>query len=152
MMQKYNTKLNVYSVLKNWWIVRLNNNTRLMALCPELPGWVGTRKVKPIWILVKQETVSGSGISCSWAIYKSAPHPRQITTPAGCPSCHPTNSIKALNAMIDKNAALNRKWNNKKLEIILTLLRQIGIPPPTVAPWREALYKDRQLNRRVGVF
>ena len=39
-----------------------------------------------------------------------------------------------------------------KLEIILTLLRQIGIPPPTVAPWREALYKDRQLNRRVGVF
>ena len=38
------------------------------------------------------------------------------------------------------------------LEIILTLLRQIGIPPPTVAPWREALYKDRQLNRRVGVF
>jgi len=41
---------------------------------------------------------------------------------------------------------------NVKLEIILTLLRQIGIPPPTVAPWREALYKDRQSNRRVGVF
>ena len=29
-----------------------------------------TRKVKPIWILLKQETVSGSGIS--WAICKSA--------------------------------------------------------------------------------
>ena len=29
------------------------------------------RKVKPIWILLKQETVSGSGIS--WAICKSAP-------------------------------------------------------------------------------
>ena len=42
--------------------------------------------------------------------------------------------------------------SDKKLEIILTLLRQIGIPPPTVAPWREALYKDRQSNRRVGVF
>ena len=28
-----------------------------------------TRKVKPIWILLKQETVSGSGIS--WAICKS---------------------------------------------------------------------------------
>jgi len=39
-----------------------------------------TRKVKPIWILLKQETVSGSGIS--WAICKSAPHSRQITTPA----------------------------------------------------------------------
>ena len=33
---------------------------------PELPRWAGTRKVKPIWILLKQETVSGSGIS--WAI------------------------------------------------------------------------------------
>jgi len=33
---------------------------RLMALCPGLPGWAGTRKVKPIWILLKQETVSGS--------------------------------------------------------------------------------------------
>jgi len=45
-----------------------------------LPRWVGTRKVKPVWILLKQETVSGSGIS--WAIYKSAPRFRQITTPA----------------------------------------------------------------------
>ena len=39
---------------------------------------------------------------------KSAPHPRQITMPtshhsgflqAGCPSCHPTNRIKALKAL-----------------------------------------------------
>jgi len=35
--------------------------------------------VKPIWILLEQETVSGSGIS--WAICKSAPRSRQITTP-----------------------------------------------------------------------
>ena len=38
------------------------------------------QKGKPIWILLKQETVSGSGIS--WAICKSAPRSRQITTPA----------------------------------------------------------------------
>ena len=38
------------------------------------------QKGKPIWILLKQETVSGSGIS--WAICKSAPCSRQITTPA----------------------------------------------------------------------
>ena len=43
-------------------------------------GWAGTRKVKPIRILLKQETVSGSGIS--WAICKSAPCSRQITMPA----------------------------------------------------------------------
>ena len=80
-----------------------HTHTRLTALCPGLPGWAGTRKVKPIWILLEQETVSGSGIS--WAICKSAPRSRQITTPAhhhsvflqaGCPSCRPTNSVKAL--------------------------------------------------------
>ena len=51
-----------------------------MVLCPGLPGWACTTKVKPIWILLKQETVSGSGIS--WAICKSAPRSRQTTTPA----------------------------------------------------------------------
>ena len=79
-----------------------HTHIRLTALFPGLPGWAGTRKVKPIWILLKQETVSGSGIS--WDICKSAPYSRQITTPtphhcflqAGCPSCRPTNSVKAL--------------------------------------------------------
>jgi len=51
-----------------------------MALFPGLPRSAGTRKAKPIWILLKQETVSGSGIS--WNICKSAPHSRQITMPA----------------------------------------------------------------------
>ena len=55
-------------------------HTRLTAFCPGLPRWAGTRKVKPIWILLKQETVSGSGIR--WAVCKSAPRSRQITTPA----------------------------------------------------------------------
>jgi len=56
-------------------------HTRLTALCPGLPGRAGTRKVKPIWILRKQETVSGSGIS--WAVFESAvPRSRQITTSA----------------------------------------------------------------------
>ena len=45
------------------------------------------------------------------ALSKSAPHSRQITTPsphhsvflqAGCPSCHPTNSVKALKAPAPK--------------------------------------------------
>ena len=55
-------------------------HTRLTALFLGLPGWPGTRQVKQIWISLKQETVSGSGIS--WAICKSAPCSRQITTPA----------------------------------------------------------------------
>ena len=53
---------------------------RLTALSPGLPKWAGTRKVKPIWILLKQETLSGNGVS--WAICKSAPCSKQITTPA----------------------------------------------------------------------
>jgi len=40
-----------------------HTHTRLTALCPGLPGWAGTRKVTPIWIFLKQETVSGSSIS-----------------------------------------------------------------------------------------
>ena len=70
---------------------------RLTALCPGLPGWAGTRKVKPIWILLKRETVSGSGTS--WAICKSAPRSRQITMPPfsfyrpdALPSAQPTAS------------------------------------------------------------
>ena len=55
-------------------------HARLMALFPGLPRWAGTRKVKPIWILLKQETVSGTGIS--WAVCKSAPRSRQITMSA----------------------------------------------------------------------
>jgi len=50
-----------------------HTHTRLMALFPELPGWAGTRKVKPIWILLKQATVSGSGISWAYASLHLAP-------------------------------------------------------------------------------
>ena len=86
----------------SWYLHELLYYTRLTALFPGLPGWASTRKVKPIWILLKQETVSGSGIS--WAVCKSAPRSRQIIMPAphhsflqaGCRSCRPTNSVKAL--------------------------------------------------------
>jgi len=78
-------------------LAHTHTHTRLTALCPGLPwwlkapqrgwaptqwlpGWAGTRKVKPMWILLKQETVSGNSIS--WAVCKSAPRSRQITMPA----------------------------------------------------------------------
>ena len=62
---------------------RNNTHTHTHAFNGPLSGTtrVGRyQKVKPIWILLKQETVSGSGIS--WAICKSAPRYRQTTTPA----------------------------------------------------------------------
>ena len=60
-----------------------------------LPRWAGTRKAKPIWILLKQETVSVTGISL--AICKSAPCSKQITTPVfyrpdALPAAQPTAS------------------------------------------------------------
>jgi len=57
---------------------KTHTHIRLTALCPGLPGWAGTRKVKPNWILLKQETVNDDGIR--WAICKSAPRSRQIST------------------------------------------------------------------------
>ena len=93
-----------------------HTHTRLTAHFPGLRGWAGTRKVKPIWISLKQETVSGSGIS--WAICKFAPRPRlqtdnyASTSPlsflqAGCPSCRPTNSVKALKAKYQQCKSVN---------------------------------------------
>jgi len=35
---------------------------RFAALFPGLPRWAGTRKVKPIWILLTRESMRGSGI------------------------------------------------------------------------------------------
>ena len=58
----------------------IHTHTRLTALFQGLPRWAGTRKAKPIWILLKQETLSGSGIN--WAMCKSAPCSRQTTMPA----------------------------------------------------------------------
>jgi len=68
------------SVISDFIITCTHTHTRLTALCPGLPRWAGTRKAKPIWILLKQETVSGSGIS--WTVCKCAPCSRQITMPA----------------------------------------------------------------------
>ena len=87
------------------------------ALFPGLPRWAETRKVKPIWILLKQETVSGSGIS--WATCKSAPFSRQKTTPAphhsvfyrpdALPAAQPTAS-KHWRQIITRHLYITQTW------------------------------------------
>jgi len=59
-----------------------HQHTRLPALFPGLPGWSSTRKVKPIRILLKPETVSGSGIGWLYGSMHLAPDrlPRQHPT------------------------------------------------------------------------
>ena len=56
-----------------------------------------SRKVKPTWILLEQETVSGSS---SREITTLAPHCSVTFLQAGCPSCRPTTSVKALGIYI----------------------------------------------------
>ena len=102
-MLKHQENTKNQQILKTWLNTHTHTHThtRLTVLCPGLPRWAGTRKVKPIWILLKQETVSGSGIS--WNICKSAPRSRQITMPTphhsvfyrpdALPAAQPTASV-----------------------------------------------------------
>jgi len=57
-----------------------HTQTRLTALFPGLPGVSRYQKGKTNLDLTEEERVNGSGIN--WAICKSAPRSRQITTPA----------------------------------------------------------------------
>jgi len=111
-----------------------------MALFPGLPGSAGTRKVEPIWILLKQETVSGSGIS--WAICKSVPRSRQITTPAphhlvfyrpdALPAAQPTASKHCM--LTDKNESwMGLRWGRLSIPFLLFL------HPVPVYPYCSAL-------------
>ena len=72
----YGMVRNGMEIPQGWASTHTHTHTYLTAL---ILGWAGTRKVKPIWILLEQETVSGNGIS--WATCKSAPSSRQITMP-----------------------------------------------------------------------
>ena len=93
-----------------------------MALCPRLLGFGGTRKVKPIWILLaifywsKRQWVAVASAG-PYASLHLTPD-RQITiasTPplsflqAGCPSCRPTNSVTALKAT-DRSTKKQKYW------------------------------------------
>jgi len=96
-------------------------HTRLMALFSGLPRSAGTRKVKPIWILPKQETVSGSGIS--WAICKSAPCSRQTTTPA------PYHSVLYRpDALPAAQPIASKHWSNKAGNNCLHIKWQSQVP------------------------
>ena len=95
------------------------NYTRLTTLCPGLPGWASTRKVKPIWILLKQETVSGSGIR--WAICKSAPRSRQRTTPA------PHHSVfYRPDALPAAQPTASKHWRHEELQCYSNKIKSDG--------------------------
>ena len=108
-----------------------------------------TRKVKTNLDLLEQEIVRGSGIC--WAICKSAPHSRQLcqhpTTQffvqAGCPSCRPTNSVKALKAIHTSSAVmLDVLWMSWRSMVWLYICVCVGYDrePHKMAELIEMLY------------
>ena len=96
----------------------MSQQHRLMALCLGLPGWGGTRKVVNLDLL-EQDIVSGNGIS--WAICKSAPHPRHITMPA----CHHLIYVIGWNRV--SFACLSMQSLIIKLEDMLEIVRDCRI-------------------------
>ena len=59
------------SALEHTVKIASHTQTHLTAPCPGLPGSAATRKVKPIWILLKQETVTSAE---PYASLHLAPH------------------------------------------------------------------------------
>jgi len=72
-------------------------HTRLMAVCPGLHGSAGTRMVKPIWILLKRQwhQLGYMYVCISLQTDNHASTPSLSFLQARCPSCRPTNSVKA---------------------------------------------------------
>ena len=71
-----------------------HTHTCLTALCLGLPGWTGTRKVNQSDFTETRDI--------QWQVCTSLQTDNHASTPplsfllAGCPSCRPTNSVKAL--------------------------------------------------------
>jgi len=97
-------------------VTHTHTHTRLTALCPGLPRWAGTRKVKPIWILLKQETVSGSGTG--WAICKSAPRSRDNHT-----STSPLKVFYRPDAVPAAKPTVSKHWRQYKQTFVTMTMK-----------------------------
>jgi len=118
-----------------------HTHTRLTALFPGLPRWAATRKVKPIWILLKQETVGGSGISWSMVHDDHLAVSLSLVAPDRQPRQHPTTQFfYRLDALPSFLGGLYRcakfgwnlcsSFNNVKLSIFCPF----GLKTPIHAP------------------
>ena len=94
-----------YVIIFYWNIqTHTHTHTRLMDLCPGLPGWAGTKKKSNLdfteardseWQWHQQNHMQ---VCTSLQADNHASTPALSFLQAGCPSCHPTNSVKALKA------------------------------------------------------
>jgi len=88
---------------------KINNNNKILLHThqfngpfPGLPRSTGTRKVKPIWITEARDSewqwhqLGHMQVCTSLQTDNHASTPPLSFLQAGCPSCRPTNSVKAL--------------------------------------------------------
>jgi len=112
-----------------------------MALCPGLPRWAGTRKVKPIWILLEQETVSGSGIISDIQVCTSLQTDNHASTPPlsfyrpdALPAAQPTASkhwrhdkaLKACQSTVQSSTRQTRCKQYKSVNTYIDLCENIN--------------------------
>jgi len=71
-----------------------HTHTRLTALCPGLPGWAGSE-----W---QWHQLCHMQVCTSLLTDNHASTPPLSFIQAGCPSCRPTNSVKALKAFVKR--------------------------------------------------
>jgi len=94
----------------------LHTRTRLTALWPGLPGWASTRKENQsgfYWSKRQWVAVASTGPYAS-LITTPVPH-HSVCLQAGCPSCHPTNSVKALKTRLNTKYRLHIQFQHLKL-------------------------------------
>ena len=120
----------VYDVLRP-----IHTHTHLTTLCPGLPGWAGTRKVK-----TNLDFTEARDSEWQWhqlgrmQVCTSNQTDNHASTQllsflqAGCPSCRPTNSVKALKAILrpiincfssERHCFVNCNGSHYVLEIVV---------------------------------
>ena len=81
-----------------WLDTHTHTHAHLTAVCPGLRTWAGTRKVKPMQVCTSLQTDNHTST------------PQLSFLQARYPSCHLTNSIKALKAQYDIMACSDTVW------------------------------------------
>ena len=96
--QDTNTLLNIPIWLGPMWSNSRRQHTHLTALFPGVPRWAGTRKVKPIWILLKRDSewqwhqLGHVQVSTSLQTDNHASTPPLFYRPDALPAAEPTAS------------------------------------------------------------
>ena len=90
-------------VVQTWATSHCNHHNRFTSLSPGPPGWAGAKR-EPVDFIVQGKINRGrntdhpAGRHSIWT-KQCPPPPSPMFVQAGCPSCHPTNSVKPLKAM-----------------------------------------------------